>query len=1022
MRFHRLEVCAFGPFRERQVVDLDELGSSGLFLLHGPTGAGKTSVLDAICFALYGRVPGSRAGLTNLRSHYAEASEPPEVLLEFSVGSRRLEVRRSPGWERPKRRGRGTTSSPATVQVRELTGDGWSTRSTRIDESAHLIEDLLALGPEQFTKLVMLPQGEFAAFLRADAESRRTLLERLFGTDRFTDVQDWMRGLRATRRVELDRLEEAGRHLLAKAEQAAAPVLRPTLPVPPAPVRPQADVAQTPTEHRAGGRARVEATSPAAPLDLGAEVARLIGEVAQACEQTMADQMRSQADLERAEMRHDQAQALAQLYAEFESLTARQHAVEARTAHIEEAKQRIRRADRAGALAPLAPAVGSARARLARAGDEVHRAEKAIAGLPDLDPPTGPEPADLRQAVAVLDGLEGDAVQRRRLVGRRRELETGIAALSESMAAAQARAGEAERAHGEYRAAAAAASELAAGSSGRRSALAEAERVAAAVLERDRLSADLQIAQRGHETARATAVTARERHLDLRERRLDGLAAELAATLEDGRPCRVCGAVAHPAPAATGPDHVDAAAEDAAREAAETAAAQAAVLAVRCAGLQGELLSVDRAAGDQDAGSATRELEQARELARRADEAAAEAERLTEAAERAQALIEPALAQARQAQAELATLQAQHTATSERIAAIEHRLTDICGAGGLTSRRTALTARLTALDVLEAAHRERKAAEGHLGQVHRAAVAAARDGGFTDLDEALTAVLDDAALAALERTVIDHQVEYETVHEQLADERFTALHEGTVAVLDAEGLAGLAADVEHAVMRHGEASRRLAVCEGAAGELSRLRQDLDRHVRVLAPVRARFDVLDDLARCVDGTGGDNTLRMSLSAFVLAARLEQVAAAATERLAQMSSGRYSLIHSDVAERGRGRSGLSLLIVDAWTGQQRQAATLSGGEAFYTSLALALGLADVVAEEAGGVHLDTLFIDEGFGSLDEETLEEVMDVLDGLRSGGRTIGVVSHLAELRQRIGVRLEVGKSDRGSTLTTVAS
>jgi DNA repair protein SbcC/Rad50 len=185
----------------------------------------------------------------------------------------------------------------------------------------------------------------------------------------------------------------------------------------------------------------------------------------------------------------------------------------------------------------------------------------------------------------------------------------------------------------------------------------------------------------------------------------------------------------------------------------------------------------------------------------------------------------------------------------------------------------------------------------------------------------------------------------------------------------------------------------------------------------VAPLREQYRTLDELTRCVDGTGGDNTRRTTLSAYVLAARLEQVAAAATVRLDQMSSGRYRLEHTDALERGRGRSGLSLDVVDSWTGARRDTSSLSGGESFYTSLALALGLADVVSAEAGGMAIETLFVDEGFGSLDEDTLEEVMDVLDSLRTGGRSIGIVSHVADLRSRIPTQLEVVMTRQGSTL-----
>ena len=149
--------------------------------------------------------------------------------------------------------------------------------------------------------------------------------------------------------------------------------------------------------------------------------------------------------------------------------------------------------------------------------------------------------------------------------------------------------------------------------------------------------------------------------------------------------------------------------------------------------------------------------------------------------------------------------------------------------------------------------------------------------------------------------------------------------------------------------------------------------------------------------------------------MLAARLEEVAAAASERLLKMTSGRYSLVHTD-ARRGAGRSGLGLLACDSWTGVDRDTSTLSGGETFLASLALALGLADVVTAEAGGTRIEALFVDEGFGSLDEDTLEEVMTVLDGLREGGRMVGIVSHVAELRQRIPAQVRVRKARPAAT------
>lgn len=216
---------------------------------------------------------------------------------------------------------------------------------------------------------------------------------------------------------------------------------------------------------------------------------------------------------------------------------------------------------------------------------------------------------------------------------------------------------------------------------------------------------------------------------------------------------------------------------------------------------------------------------------------------------------------------------------------------------------------------------------------------------------------------------------------------------------------------------HELARERHTLAARAVRALTSLSAELDQHATATSPLRQRFAALDSVSRCVEGTGGDNALRMRLSSYVLAARLEQVADAASVRLAAMSGGRYLLVHTDGPSRGGARSGLGLAVIDGWTGVQRDPASLSGGETFCTSLALALGLADVVQAEAGGSVIETLLVDEGFGSLDEETLDEVMDVLDGLRSAGRSVGLVSHVADLRDRIPAQLTVLKTRTGSRL-----
>ena len=197
MRIHRLQVQAFGPFAGRVDVDLDAAASAGLFLVHGPTGAGKTSLLDAVCFALYADVPGSRSR-RSLRSDHADPGTPPEVVLEMTVAGRRLRITRSPEWYRPKKRGTGLTRVQPSVLLEEHRGGTWTTLSTRHDEVANVVKDVLGMGLAQFAKVVLLPQGDFAAFLRATPEDRREVLEKLFDIGVFADVEQWLADQRRT--------------------------------------------------------------------------------------------------------------------------------------------------------------------------------------------------------------------------------------------------------------------------------------------------------------------------------------------------------------------------------------------------------------------------------------------------------------------------------------------------------------------------------------------------------------------------------------------------------------------------------------------------------------------------------------------------------------------------------------------------------------------------------------------------------------------------------------------------------
>jgi DNA repair protein SbcC/Rad50 len=221
VRPHRLRVTAFGAFGGTAEVCFDDLATAGVFLLHGETGAGKTTLLDAIGFALYGRVPGERGKTRRLRSDHAGPDTATEVQLELTIGGRRMRITRKPEQERPKRRGSGTTTEPAKILLEELAGASWRAVSTRAGEADDEISDLMGMSADQFFQVVLLPQGQFAQFLHADAEHRRRLLEKLFGTDRFRAVEDWLAERRRATAHAVEEAEQGVSELLARVAQVA---------------------------------------------------------------------------------------------------------------------------------------------------------------------------------------------------------------------------------------------------------------------------------------------------------------------------------------------------------------------------------------------------------------------------------------------------------------------------------------------------------------------------------------------------------------------------------------------------------------------------------------------------------------------------------------------------------------------------------------------------------------------------------------------------------------------------------
>ncbi|CAA9258644.1 MAG: SbcC_Rad50, partial [uncultured Blastococcus sp.] len=543
-----------------------------------------------------------------------------------------------------------------------------------------------------------------------------------------------------------------------------------------------------------------------------------------------------------------------------------------------------------------------------------------------------------------------------------------------------------------------------------RSAVEEAEAALDAARAAERVEAELVDLRRVVQERREAWSDAREHWLDLRARRLEGMAAELAASLADGGDCPVCGATEHPRPAThTGPV-VTAADEQAASAAADAAESASAAAAASLDGRERELVALRARAGDipvSDQVSALQELTAAaRDTGLLAAGLAPDESRL------AGLLAERESSAARLAadREELGARTGERNSLADALHELEQRLAAARGDDAdLPARVIRLTAAADRCAALVTAVTEQSRAGAAAAAALRTAEERAALGGFDDVLDASAALLEPGRLGALDRELDGHDRALAVVRARLAEPELAE-------PADRPDVAAVEERCAAATRRREEAVAELERARRCAGVLTALSGDVTAAELELAELRSWAEQVTALADVVNGRGS-NILRMRLQSFVLAARLEQVAEVASRRLLEMSGGRYTFLHSDAQGRNGARGGLGLDVFDEYTGVRRPTKTLSGGESFMASLALALGLADVVTAESGGVQLDTLFVDEGFGSLDPNSLDAVMTVLDELRRGGRTVGIISHVEELRTRIPTRLEVVSGRDGSRL-----
>ncbi len=749
MRLHRLDITAFGPFGGAQSVDFDELSAAGLFLLHGPTGAGKTSVLDAVCYALYGSVPGARQngqGIA-LRSDHAAPGTRTEVRLELTVGGRRLEITRQPPWERPKKRGSGTTLDKAQSRLREYdsTTGAWKDLSRSHQEIGEEITQLIGMSREQFCQVVLLPQGDFARFLRADAEARGRLLGRLFDTQRFADVE---KRLAERRRAAEAEVRDGDAALLADAhrmQQAAGgamelPELTPGEPGVAEAVLSAAAVARsTLREHLTIAQCRLaaaESGQAAAERALAGvrETARLQRRFAEARERAALLEERAEA--------HREAQARMERARKAEAVAP---ALELRDAA--DAEHRRASAGRARALALLPAAYADAgaaglAAAARRAAEELgglesaRRAEQRLAELAEerdvLDRQERADEEILQEAEAWLGGWEATRAQLQRRIDSAQEAATRAEQLSV-----------------------------------RRE---PAERRLRAARTRDRLTEEMASAADRVHRAKEETLAAKEHWLEVKERRLNGIAAELAAQLTDGEPCAVCGATEHPAPARKDAGHVGREAEERAHTAFQRAEAHQAEQERELGAVREALAAATAEAGDTPTAQLADEMA---ELERQFAEARRDASVLHSAREelrRAEQEHERRATARRQAEVSAAARVGHRERLEQERAALESELAEARGALDSVAARAAQLERQVALltDAADSARAAEDSARRLKDADARLADAAFR-AGFETPQAAAGALLSDAEHRELQRRLDAWQSEEAAVRAMLAE-------------------------------------------------------------------------------------------------------------------------------------------------------------------------------------------------------------------------------------------------------------
>lgn len=913
MRPIRIEMSAFGPYAGRQTVEMDRLGTSGIYLITGDTGAGKTTIFDAIVFALYGTASSDRRSGDMLRSRYAEPDTPTEVTLVFAYRNREYEIRRNPTYQRPKLRGEGMTQENASAELR-LPGGEILTRTGEVDEK---IREILGMTRDQFMQIAMIAQGDFLKLLLAKTEERRKIFSSIFRTGRYARLEE---RLKQEARQAWKTYDDLVREIGFEQERARLPEgtdrsgLR------------DEEYLQAIEKFRDEAGRRLEDGEKKQELlrgELDTLAARILAAEEQEKRKKTLEETRKQWETFQAEAE--------QRKQELEAARSREPEAKEKEARLHVEQDRLQQYDRLEELKQQ-----KTEGEKKRASDEAAR-KKLEEGRKTLTQ----QIQDCRQKIKEKEALAGKAAA---LSGEKERLRSQGAEYNELKT------------------------------------LLEAYEEAS-----EKWSQAAVIYQAACGKEQEFGESYRRQHRAF----LDDQAGILAAELAENQPCPVCGSLHHPSPAVKTDDAPT-------RETVE----------------QSQTRWEESKTAMDEAGRKAAALRGTRDSS------------LQHMEEKAKGLNMPT---------EPATLKETLMEEQKRFRSKWKEVTE-----ALAASEAAAEAKVVLDEKLETFQKKQEEDEEAYRKLELESARLQEQienlaKNYADLKETLPYPDRESARKAV--TLLDREIREIREAVQSAEENEKAAAgriqeaEGRMDELQKQIREGESAESmtsaelqENQKKKKGEQLRLQAEAKednliwetnsAAAGSIRKLSGEREQAAR-------KYSMLQNLADTANGNLSGKQ-RIQLETYVQQQLFDRILVRANTRFRVMSGGQYDLVRRKEYQKNQ-QSGLDLDVVDHYNGTTRSVSTLSGGESFMASLSLALGLSDEIQESAGGVQLDALFVDEGFGSLDEETLDQAMKAIQTLaEDGGRIVGIISHVTELQNRIDRQLLVRKMKSGGSTATI--